>query len=91
MYNNQNYIYLKKSKNNENIETYFFVIVMDDSNKQKIFLAISNDVVTIFLRIKKNNMNLCAIISRRTDIIKTSKLDHHNQHKILRIIIRKYF
>ena len=53
MYNNQSYIYLKKSKNNENIETYFFLIVMDDSNEQKIFLAISNDLVTIFLRIKK--------------------------------------
>ena len=52
MYNNQNYIYLKKSKNNENIETYFFLIVMDDSNKQKIFLAISNDVETPFLIIQ---------------------------------------
>ena len=63
---------------------------MDDSNEEKIFLAISNDVVTNFLRIKKTNMNLCAIISRRTDILQTSKLDHHNQDKILRIIIRKY-
>ena len=36
-------------------------------------------------------MNLCAIISRRTDIVQTSKLDHQNQDKIVRIIIRKYF
>ena len=69
----------------------FFLIVMDDSNEQKIFLAISNDLVTIFFTNKEKNMNICAIISRRTDILQISKLDHHNQHKILRIIIRKYF
>jgi len=43
----------EKMENNTNIETYFFLIVMGYSNEEKIFLAISNDVVTIFLRIKK--------------------------------------
>ena len=45
----------EKMENNTNIETYFFLIVMGYSNEEKIFLAISNDVVTIFFTNKEKN------------------------------------
>ena len=40
----------EKIENNKNIETYFFLIVMDYSNEEK---NISNDVVTIFFTNKE--------------------------------------